>query len=293
VKREPARKVLVTGASGLVGTAIVKSLLVDGWHVLYCSRRKPGAENAAQTWVPYDLAWHALPANFGAGADALVHAALDSVPNARDRNVDGTRLLLDTVRANGVRRSIFISSVAARADAPSRYGREKYAIERLFASPGDAIVRPGLVIGNGGLFRTLCRNLRRFHIVPLIDGGRQPLQTVLDEDLGGAVARIASEDIAGSFNIGEATPVEYRTFWEAVAARMRIRVMFLPVPSPLTAAAIGAAGILGGPAIAVRERLLGLSGMRYREPTRDSRIVPFALHRYDESIAIALPRRAE
>lgn len=287
------RKVLVTGASGLVGTAIVNALTAHGWHVLYCSRTRPINASPPQTWIPYDLSWRSLPENFGAGAEALVHAALDSAPNGRDRNVEGARLLLEAVRAQGVTRCIFISSFAARADAPSLYGRQKDAIEKLFTSPGDAIVRPGFVIGNGGLFQKLCGHLRSYRLVPLIDGGRQPMQTVLDEDLGKAVARIVTGGVRGTFDIAENDSVEYRTFWKDVARQLRVRAAFVSLPSALASAAIAVLGTLGSAGFSTKERLLGLRGMRYREPAVDSRVVPAALRRYDESIAITLARAAE
>ncbi len=291
-REKPRGKVLVTGANGFVGSAVVRALAAGGWHVLYCSRQKPERENEWLTWVPYDLAWQSLPADFGTGADALVHAALAdrSSATAPDTNVTGARLLVDAAHRNGIKRRIFISSFAARADAPSQYGRQKYAIEEFFKAPHDAIVRPGLVIGDGGLFRALCRYLRRYRVVPLIDGGCQPIQTVLDEDLAAAIVRIVSGGIGGAFDIAEATQTDYRTFWKAVAGALRVPILLLPVPFRLAELATGVAGEFSTSALVARERLLGLKGMRFRKVTSDPRVLPSPLRRYEESIQVALSR---
>ncbi|HET9393797.1 MAG TPA: NAD(P)-dependent oxidoreductase [Candidatus Rubrimentiphilum sp.] len=282
---------LVTGASGLVGSAVVNALLREGWRVLHCSRRKPGAARSGVTWLPYDLSWTALPDEFGAGADVLVHAALAKGESARAAaaNMSGTRSLLEVTRRNGVERRIFISSFAAGSGAESSYGVQKRELEKLFGSPGDAIVRPGLVIGNGGLFRSLCLQLRRRAVLPLIDGGKQPMQSVLDDDLAGVIVRIANARVSGTFTVAEPSPVEYRVFWQAVGAAMNTRIRFVAIPFRLAmfGAEIGDRLHIAFPI--GRDQLLGLKAMRFQEVTRDARIVPEPLRTYRESIATVVP----
>jgi len=285
------RTALVTGASGLVGSAVVNALVEDGWHVLYCARGRPSPEKTGVTWVPYDLR-DSLPADFGLGAEVLIHGALASGSNKNSLpvNVAGTRLLLEAARQNGIERRIFLSSLAADAEALSDYGRQKYEIEGLFDTRVDAIVRPGLVIGDGGLFRKLVEQLRRGALVPLIDGGRQPMQTVLDDDLAKAITRIARDRIAGRFTIAEPDPVDYQVFWAEVASQMDVPIRFLPIRFWLADLCARLADKLPIPLPVNRERLLGLKAMLAQSVTSDANVIGQSLHRYDESIRIALPK---
>jgi len=285
------RKALVTGASGLVGSAIVNALLGDGWHVLYCSRRMPPARKDV-TWVPYDLAWSALPPDFGAGAGVLIHAALAAgrQRNPLAANVGGTALLLDATRRSGINRRIFISSFAAGTEASSNYAQQKRSLERYFEGESETVIRPGLVIGDGGLFKMLCRQIRRRALVPLIDGGRQPVQTVLDDDLARVVVRAARERIVGTFSVGEPQPVEYRAFLQAIARELRVPIRFLSMPFWLADLGARVAGALPLPLPVSREQLLGLRAMRPQAVTTDPRLLDAPVRSYDENIRLALSK---
>lgn len=275
-----------------MGSAIVEALLREGWNVRCASRREPAVARERTTWLPYDLRWHSLPPDFGTSSDVLIHAALDVGKHGEpsDANVTGTRHLLDATRKNGVAHRIFISSFAASSGAASRYGIQKRTIEEFFDRRADAIVRPGLVIGNGGLFKALCTHIARGGVVPLIDGGAQPLQTVLDEDLARVIARIAHERAANIFTIAEESPVAYRTFLATIAKEMRAPIRFINIPFWLAdlGAKIGdrlPVSLPVGP-----DQVLGLMSMRAQEVTHGAPIVPEPVRPYDQSIRMIVPR---
>lgn len=167
---EPAtptdQTVLVTGASGFLGRAVVRELLAGGYAVRTLQRtpsRTPGATDVLGSVTDPEVVARAV-----AGVDAVVHLAakvsLAGDPADFERvNVGGTRTLLDAAQAAGVQRVVHVSSpsVAHHGDsivgddagpadpalARGDYARTKAAAELL------ALSRDGAVLGDGGLAR--------------------------------------------------------------------------------------------------------------------------------------------
>jgi NADH dehydrogenase len=208
-----ARTVAVTGAAGFVGGALCRALVRHGFTVRALVRDR----SAARLDPALQRARCALPDGIDPrafeGVDVLVHAAWATretdAAKARLVNEDGTRRLLDAARRASVRSRVFLSSIAARPDAPSYYGRSKWEAERLFDDPADLIVRPGLVLGPGGqgLFQQLLGAAERLHVVPLFAGGRQPLHTVHIDDLCDAVVVALQRGLTGTIAVAEPEPI--------------------------------------------------------------------------------------
>jgi nucleoside-diphosphate-sugar epimerase len=173
-------KVLVTGANGFVGLAVLQRLnLLSGLQALGCVRR--AALSTGGTVV--DVADLTAQTDWSltlSGADAIVHLAArvhvmhqtetDSLTAFRAVNVKGTLNLARQAASAGVKRFVFISSVKVNgestqtgqafneADAPNpqdSYGQSKYEAElglrKLSADTGMevVIIRPPLVYGPG------------------------------------------------------------------------------------------------------------------------------------------------
>ncbi|MFC7402194.1 NAD-dependent epimerase/dehydratase family protein [Citricoccus sp. GCM10030269] len=168
-----SRRVLVTGASGLLGSGVARRLVEQGDDVVTLQRRPSqvtGAHDVRGTVTD--------PASVAAalrGRDTVVHlAAKVSVSGPADEyervNVDGTRLLVDAARQSGVERFVHISSPsvahagssivgagAGPADpvhARGHYARTKAAGELLALSADAAdfrvlVLRPHLMWGPG------------------------------------------------------------------------------------------------------------------------------------------------
>src|ERR1044071_2927816 len=111
------RRCAVTGASGYLGSRLVAALKDRGWAVYELSR---AADERNQLAVPFSLA-RGAPRGFfrSEKIDALVHCAYDfGLTSWRDifeHNVRGSIRLLETARAEGVGKIVFLSTMSAFA----------------------------------------------------------------------------------------------------------------------------------------------------------------------------------
>ena len=192
-------QVLLTGASGFVGGAVLQALRQRGLAVRPVFRTQAAAQGADGVAVPtLDAATDWAPAL--AGVDVVVHCAarahvmrdeaVDPLMEYRRVIVDGTLRLAQQAAAAGVRRFVFVSSIKvngegtqpgrpyAADDAPApedAYGISKAEAEaglRQLAQQSGmelVIIRPVLVYGPGvkGNFQTMLRLVARGLPLPL------------------------------------------------------------------------------------------------------------------------------
>lgn len=172
-------RIAITGATGNVGSSVVRRLLADGHELTGVVRRPPDTDEgpyAEVAWTSADLATDgsvaALREAF-AGVDAVVHLAWGFQPSHRldyleELGVGGTERVLTAVAAAGVAHLVHLSSVGAYSpkqdDEPvtedyptdgvptSPYSQHKAAAERLLDTfganhPGTTVtrLRPGIV----------------------------------------------------------------------------------------------------------------------------------------------------
>jgi nucleoside-diphosphate-sugar epimerase len=234
--------VAVTGAHGFVGGAIAGAFAAAGWNVTGLVR------DPARSGVSPDVKWHRFDLHDAdavdlSGIDVLVHCAFEPYRTPSDAgesiNVTGSRALFATARAHGVRRIVFMSSFAALATAPSRYGADKRTVEA-FLTPEDIALRPGLIVGDGGVFRAMSNTLRRFRLAPLFFGGATPLYTIAIDDLAAAVVTLVMSDAAGTFTLAARDPVTIKHVYEEIARSAGVRAFLIPLPyAPILAVVEG------------------------------------------------------
>jgi uncharacterized protein YbjT (DUF2867 family) len=120
--------VLVTGASGTLGGAVVPRLSKEGHDVRRMSRRaRPG-------WVAADLATGAGLDEAVRGVDAIVHLAT-SATKTRETDIEGTRRLVAAAKTAGVRHMLYMSIIGIER-APVGYYKSKIAAENLIRGGG-------------------------------------------------------------------------------------------------------------------------------------------------------------
>jgi nucleoside-diphosphate-sugar epimerase len=144
--------IAITGGTGFVGQALIDEAVARD-RVVQALARKPQQPRAGVDWIAGDLADRDALARMLEGAEAVVHVA--GLTTARQpaefeaANVAGTLGVIEAMRAAGVARLIFVSSLSAREPGLSAYGASKARAERVVkASPLDwTIVRPPAVYG--------------------------------------------------------------------------------------------------------------------------------------------------
>lgn len=186
-------RILVVGATGLIGAAVVAKLHEAGHEVVPVVRSVPAAARLpVGDPIVIDLAEATTPEAWrGAlrGVDAIVYAAgtLQDGPGESTRGVHetGAAALFRAAAASGVRRVVHLSAIGVDRGTPTAFSETKLAGDRaLTALDLDWVVlRPSVVVGRqafGG--SALFRGLAALPILPEIGGGG-PLQIVQLDDL--------------------------------------------------------------------------------------------------------------
>jgi nucleoside-diphosphate-sugar epimerase len=260
-------KVVVVGASGNVGTALLRSLADEDAveSVVGVARRLPSAPWPKTTWRSADVAETDLAPIF-AGADCVVHLAWLIQPS-HDRqatwraNVIGSRRVFEAAAAAGVPAIVYASSVGAYSPGPkdrlvdeswptggirtSFYSRDKADVEgildRFEEQHADLRVvrlRPSLIFQRamgtsakryftGRLFPNRLVTRSRIPVVPDIPGLR--FQVTHTQDVADAYRRaIVSDDARGAYNVAAEPVLDPDALAQLLGARK--------VPVPVKAA---------------------------------------------------------
>ena len=214
-------RILITGASGFVAGHLASHLSKRGHAVTGLSRR------GNPRWAFGDLVDEAV----FHGIEVLIHCAHDFAPDSMQRTIDGTTALAEAARKAKVGRQIFVSTLSARPDATSEYGRSKYALERRFLDRGDTIVRPGTVIGKGGLFGKMAGMIESRSILPLVDGGKAEMTVIGVLDLCRAMAAILARPEAREYNLYYSQKPTMKEVMVLLRGKLGRKTLFMPAPA--------------------------------------------------------------
>jgi uncharacterized protein len=285
--------IAVSGASGLIGTALVRELTRRGHRVSRMVRRAAGLGE-----ISWDPAAGRLDPGDLEGLDSVVHLAGENVgtrwtaarkARIRESRVEGTRLLSETLAQVRRRPAVLVS-----ASAVGFYGNRGNELLTEASLPGDRsrdflasvsweweaaaepargagirVVHPrfGVVLSpKGGALKKLLLPFR-LGLGGRIGSGSQWMSWIsLDDAVGSIIHALLNETLRGPLNVTAPEPVTNRDFTRALG-KVLARPTPLPVPATVLRLVLGemARGTLLASARVLPSRLLE-SGYRFDQP---------------------------
>ena len=253
-------RVLVTGASGFIGRALVPALVTAGYDVRAAVRRIPApfappVEIAIHGDLDASVDWRPLLANadFVIHIAGIAHTGPGIAPAQYDRvNHLATAALAEAARAAGIKRVVFVSTIRAQTGPRSEhilteaneprptdpYGRSKLAAEFALARSGAdfTVLRPALIYGPGvkGNLRALVR-LAALPI-PLPFGAFTNRRSLLSvQNLAAAVTHVLRRAASGgeTYVVADPEPVSLGDMVKALRVGLGKAPRLLAVPPEL------------------------------------------------------------
>jgi uncharacterized protein (TIGR01777 family) len=248
--------VLISGASGLIGTALTSHLQERGDRVIRLVRRTTRGEEE----IRWDPGAGMLPDRAVEGVDAVVNLSGAGVGDRRwtkrrKEEIRESRLSSTSLLADAIARTADPPSVFLSASAIGVYGQDRgeellteqastgedflarvtidwESAARVAESPRTRVVllRTGLVLSRtGGLLGPPLLPLFQLGLGGKIGSGRQWMSWVSIDDLVAALAHLIDSSLSGPVNLVAPSPVTNATFTRELAKNLK-RPAILPIP---------------------------------------------------------------
>jgi len=249
-------RILITGASGLIGTALRKSLEQKGRELLLAGRHNPEKPNQIKWTVEEGFA---EPERLE-GVDAVIHLAGESISALRwteekkrairDSRVLGTRSIVDAMSRMNQKPKIFIAG-----SATGIYGDRDGEEMNESSVPGDTflsevckaweaeslraeglgirtvLLRTGIVLSKDGGALAAMLTPFKLGVGGVVGSGRQYMSWVsLDDEIGAINFVLENENIRGPVNVVSPNPATNQEFTKTLGEVVH-RPTFLPLPA--------------------------------------------------------------
>lgn len=256
---------LITGASGAIGSALVRRLVAGNQPVraLVHTPAKAAAQLAdlrdRLEIVAGDVTRPDTLRPAMEGVQAVVHLVAIAMEKGRATyegvNTQGTVNLVDAAQAAGVRRFINMSQNGADSALPYPFLRSKGKAQDYVAASGLdwTAFRPSVVWGPDDEFANVQARLIKLAplIFPIVGDGKARFQPVYVGDLVEAVARALDDDttIGREMGIGGPEVLTYEEIVRRVLAALGTRRVLVHVPVPLLRPAVAIMARLPNPPV--------------------------------------------
>jgi uncharacterized protein YbjT (DUF2867 family) len=253
-------RVLVTGASGGIGSALIPRLAAAGHELRALSREPtriaaPGVEVLAgdvltgtglqRALAGVEVAYYLVHSMEAAGAEPQQGAAAIAFP---DRERLGAQRFAIAARRAGVRRIVYLGGPSPAGETSSRHLRSRAEVERTLIAeiPDSVALRAAIVIGaRSRSFRLLVRLVERLPLLALPAWRDRRVQPIDERDVVEMLLAAASaSEVAGmSLEIGGPDALTYEQMLSQIAEimlvsrpKMKVDLSLTPIVARLAAA---------------------------------------------------------
>ena len=238
--------ILVTGATGYIGSRLVKKLAEDGHAVRgMVIRDDPNLhllDGVNCEIVVGDITNKETLGPCFEGVKTVFHLAAVLVAHERELfhriNYEGTKNCVDTAVEKGVKHFVQISAAAAKYRVRTTYGDSKLKCEALMKTRDNTqftIIRPTLLYGDGGSqeLKMYVERLKRFPlIVPVVGFGRTRKNPVWVWDIVKGLALLVDKPISygKEYSFCGGTEVSMWEYTKLMCRTFGIQKPMVPIP---------------------------------------------------------------
>ena len=236
---------LLTGATGLVGSALLRRLIAEGQPVR-CLVRDPRRLGPQRVRVQIALGDLADPPSFRnamRGVDTVVHLAASTRDQPRGSIEElaaiATWRMVEAAQRAGVQRFVFFSTLGASTHHRARLFRAKALAEQAVRESHmhSIVIAPSLVYAPGDRWLTLIERLSLLPVVPVSGRGRAVCQPIWAEDVASCVVAALCRGGDGTTHecyelVGPQT-MSYNAVIDTVLRSLDRERPLLPLPTPI------------------------------------------------------------
>jgi len=223
-------RVVVFGASGTIGRALLPQLAAAGHDVVPVSR------SPRDGWVTADVTDPEAVGRALAGSDLaiyLVHSLGSPDFAERDRRAAG--VVAEQAERAGLEQIVYLGGLGDDAEDLSTHLRSRRETERVLASGAVPLttLRAAVVIGAGSAaFETMLALVERLPVMVMPRWGRTETQPVAIDDVARALVGVCGIPAAygRAFDVGGPEVMTYRAMVERIARMRRRRPLIVEVP---------------------------------------------------------------
>jgi uncharacterized protein (TIGR01777 family) len=266
---EIAMNLVLTGASGFIGSTLAERLCQDGHALVLLSRKPPAEKNLPQRrWLTWQPGMSGEWAKSIDGADGIINLAGEPIAGKRwtsaqkerlrASRIDTTHTLVDAIRKARVKPKFLISSSAVGYYGPR--GDDAVSED---SAPGNgflaqlcvhweaeankvkdlgvrvALLRTGIVLGKGSGALAKMVAPFKFFVGGSLGSGKQWFPWIhLSDEVGLIKFLIENDKAFGAFNVTAPNPVTMGEFCKALGKVLH-RPSWAPVPAPLLSLLLG------------------------------------------------------